>query len=343
MASYSVQGKKLCTKFTLGECTYGNKCKFHHDDNLRPDVLDDSGWQPPPGETCARCALKALPCDKAGRDAGSNDPCSECRHFGGDKANCVRQGAVTMNSAQWQLFTSRERQGFDLPEFRSRDETAVSRSARPTSVAEAMGSDKIKPGWQGETREMLLAKPDLLTEDIRRHPRKYFHPPGLSKGKEKALAKNQMMVGQLGQAEFDRRRAQGTLHDRSMPSKELVVAAASRSPTFANFPPALESPLFLNVVGGGSYPADTMTWSYIDRSWKTVWSRTLLRGEHASGTFPSSLFRPEPHAHSGEAVSATWLYEARRWKITWADDSSMTSARFAESTQVVQVICPMFS
>jgi hypothetical protein len=240
-----------------------------------------------------------------------------------------------MNSAQWQLFTSREQQGFNLPAFRPRNETVVSRSARPTSVAEAMGSDKVKPGWQGETREALLATPDLLTEDIRLHPRKYFHPPGLSKGKEKALAKTQMMVGQLGQAEYDRRKAEGDLHDRR---KEPVVAAAPRSPAFARFPPALESRPFLSVVGG-SHPADTMTWSYVDRSWKTAWSGTLLPGKHASGTIPLSLFRPQPHAPSGEAVSATWSYLTRRWKIIWADDSSMESARFAESTQVVYSSC----
>jgi hypothetical protein len=334
MASHPVQGKKLCTKFTLGECTFGDKCKFRHDDNLRPDVLDTSGWQPPSGETCARCAKKALRCDKAGRDAGPDDPCSECRHFGGDKANCVRQEAVTMNSAQWQLFTFREKQGFDLPAFRPRDETVVSRGPRSTSVAEAMRADKIKPGWQGETREALLATPDLLTEDIRRHPRKYFHPPGLSRGKEKALAKNQMMVAQLGQAEYDKRKAEGDLHDRRKAPKERVVAAAPPSSAFANFPPALEGRVFLTGVGG-SYPADTMTWSYIDRRWKTAWSGTLLPGNHASGTVPPSLFRPEPSAQSGEAVSATWSYLTRKWEITWADNSRMESARFAESTQVV--------
>ena len=330
MASSAAQGKKLCTNFTLGKCSYGDNCKYRHADNLKPDVLDESGWEPPQGETCVRCATKALRCDKAGRDPGPEDPCSECRHFGGDKAQCVRQSAVTMNSAQWQLFITREKQDFTLPAFRPRDETIVSRSDRPSFVPQAMGSDKVKPDWRGETREALLARPDLLTEDIRCHPRKYFYPPGQSRTKAKATAKNERMLGQLGQTEFDRRKAEGTLHDKQ---KAPRTFAAPPSPAFANFPPALESRPLLPGVGG-SYPANTMTWSYINHSWETAWSSNLLRGKHTSGRLPPSLeFRPEPHAQSGEAVSATWSYETRRWEITWADDFSMKSARFPESTQ----------
>lgn len=341
MASSAAQGKKLCTNFTIGTCSYGHNCKYRHADNLNPDVLDESGWEPPPDETCARCANKALRCDKAGRDPGPEDPCSECRHFAGDKAKCVRQSAVTMNYAQWQLFMSREKQEFTLPAFRPRDETIISRSARPSFVPQAMASDKIRPDWRGATREALLATPDLLTEDIRRHPRRYFHPPGQSTVKAKASAKNEMILGQLGQTEFDRRKAEGTLHDRSKTPR--ASAAVPPSPAFANFPPALEGrPLLLGV--GGSYPAETMTWSYVNHSWATAWSGNLLPGKHTSGRLPPSLkFRPEPHAQSGEAVSATWSYDTRRWKITWADDFSMESARFGENTQVVYTSVPQMA
>jgi hypothetical protein len=201
-----------------------------------------------------------------------------------------------------------------------------------------MASDKIKPDWRGETREALLATPDLLTEDIRRHPRKYFHPPGQSMGKAKASAKNKRILGQLGQTEFDRRKAEGALHDRQKAPNQF--AAVPPSPAFANFPPALEGrPLLLGVEG--SYLAETMTWSYINHSWTTAWSGNLLPGKHASGRLPPSLkFRPEPHAQSGEAVSAKWSYDTRRWKITWADDFSMESARFGENTQVVYSSVP---
>jgi hypothetical protein len=236
-----------------------------------------------------------------------------------------------MNDMQWYKFMSRQAQGFDLPAFRARDEMVMSHSKRPAKIPEQMPVGELKPGWEGETRDQLLAKPDLLTEDIRAHPRKYFKCPGLSKTVESAQAKNRVIPEQLGQPEFAKRKAEGTVHDRH---KEPEVAAAVPSPALANFPPALETRPSLAGLGG-SYPATTMTWSYIEKAWKTEWSSVLRPGKHAVSSVAPLDFRPAPHAQSGDAISATWSYITRRWKITWADDCSMESSCLGESKKVI--------
>lgn len=149
----------------------------------------------------------------------------------------------------------------------------------------------------------------------------------------KATAKNGKIAAQLGQPGFDRE-AEGTLYDRPKALKKVPPSLA-----FAMFPPALGTPLWA-LGEGGSYLADTMTWSYINHNWETAWSGNLLPGKHTSGLFGPLEFRPKPHAQLGEAVSATWSYNTRRWNITYEVDFSMESARFPESTQAMYSSVP---
>jgi hypothetical protein len=201
---------------------------------------------------------------------------------------------------------------------------------RPSKKKRDLWTGKVAPRNEQE-RQYLRDKPNPSHEENWATPEP--EETTALTGVQGRDSPNERIVGQLSQTEFDRREAEGSQHDR--PEAPKRNAAVPPSSAFANFPPDLESrPLLPGIAG--SYPADTMTWSYINRSWATAWSGNLLRGKHTSGTLPPPLdLRPEPHAQSGEAVSVTWSYGTRRWKITWADDFSMKSARFLESTQVV--------
>lgn len=45
--------------------------------------------------------------------------------------------------------------------------------------------DEIKPNWAGACKDELLATPDVLPPQVRRHPRAYLVPPGESLTKRK--------------------------------------------------------------------------------------------------------------------------------------------------------------
>lgn len=88
-------------------------------------------------------------CDKIGR-SGDDDPCSECRHFGGPHCNCRLAESLSYTDEVWDQTILRNEGGSPID------------------------SAHVKSDWRGETREQLLQKPDYLPAFIRQSPRAYL-------------------------------------------------------------------------------------------------------------------------------------------------------------------------
>lgn len=112
-------------------------------------------------------------CDKKKRNRGGlDDPCSECRWFGGDKCECTL-AVLSYNDAVWFIMMNRgPRHHYTLPAPKDR---TVSRKKKPDPSL--MPSDRLKADWAGKTRDQLLALPDMLPEGVRDLPRAYVVPP----------------------------------------------------------------------------------------------------------------------------------------------------------------------
>lgn len=119
-------------------------------------------------------------CDKMER-GGEDDPCSECRWFGGDNCRCVLEPGGSYNDQIWYLMMNRHKSGYTLPEDRSRsrpDGHPMRRALRP------MPGSKVKANSAGDTKKQLLAELDMLPSFVRELPRAYQVPPRQS-NKEK--------------------------------------------------------------------------------------------------------------------------------------------------------------
>ena len=66
----------------------------------------------------------------------------------------------------------RPHHGYTLPPGISREE-----GSNGTADPAPMPADRIKIGWQGETKETLLGKADMLPSVVRALPRAYLVPP----------------------------------------------------------------------------------------------------------------------------------------------------------------------
>jgi hypothetical protein len=356
---------KHCVDWLKGACTRGDDCRYHHDPRLDPNLRDLKGPQLPSGPTCRRCADLQRPCDKEGR-GGLDDPCSECRWYGGEGCACVLY-ALSLNDALWGLMVTRRKQGFNLPEFRARNYF---------NFGHGMGKDGQKPkpmptselkkdGWVGETQAQLEAKGDMLLPDMRKNPRKYLDPPVVSKkelGKEARLDKIQKRVGS---PTFNERKRNKTLFDKQPSWQGATLAAglpatnmfglpasnafrsfpATQNASAGNFPPAaLNGRPSMESTRGVSW-AETITWSYSSSRWvATTWCEpdSLAQQRVPPQQVEDLQFRPVRHSLSGAATLATWSYVTRRWTIKWADDTSMESAQYGQSVPPValgQVSC----
>ncbi|KAK1075703.1 hypothetical protein LTR74_000111 [Friedmanniomyces endolithicus] len=174
-----------------------------------------------------------LPCDKKGR-GGVDDPCSECRWFGGVACECSLSVNSSYNDVVWSVMETRERSGYDLPPMRGRDAGyGTGGTKTPTPIAQ----DRLRPDWKGESREELLGKPDMLPDYVRSTPRAYLVPPGRTLREAKGDAYVPPPVGQerpeLGLLQRKRKGAPGA---SSMPtaadiSSLSTIAGASLTPT----------------------------------------------------------------------------------------------------------------
>ena len=126
--------------------------------------------------TLDKCCSYANPvqCDKKGR-GGLDDPCSECRWFGGKSCKCILAKNSSYNDQLWATMMKRADLGYTLPPYKGSDVAKENKAPR-----EPMPDDSVKADWQGETKEQVLAKGDMLPSSVRDTPRAYLVPPRLS-------------------------------------------------------------------------------------------------------------------------------------------------------------------
>jgi hypothetical protein len=356
-----------CVEWLKGACPRGEDCRYHHDPRLDPNLRNLKGPQIPSGPTCRRCADLQRPCDKQGR-GGLDDPCSECRWYGGENSKCVIY-PPGLNDVLWNLMTTRVKQGFNLPEFRARDYFNFSHGmgkGKDGKPPKPMPTSALKNGWVGETQEQLKVKDDMLSSDMRKNPRKYLDPPALSKrelGKDARMEKIQKRAGspvldkqKKAKTSYDKQARQDaklaadlpTTNTFGLPVKPVSNAFGSFSATqyasAGNFPPAaLNGRPSMQSARGVSW-AETITWSYSNSRWvATTWCEP---GSLAQCVPPQPVedlqCRPVRHSRSGAATFATWSYVTRRWTIKWEDDTSTESAQYGQSVLPValgQVLC----
>ncbi|TIA53969.1 hypothetical protein D6C83_04310 [Aureobasidium pullulans] len=164
----------LCPRWALGLCPYGHHCHLDHPNNLDPTMPKEVDFKVSNelDEACTRCLQAAIKCDKQGRDSGSDDPCSECRWFGGATCNCTLSMTSSYNDALWRGMMGRRDSDFDLAQ--PRDKQAAFSNGR---VPAPMPDDRLKGNWQGASKDELLARKNMLPPEVRRHPRAYLVPP----------------------------------------------------------------------------------------------------------------------------------------------------------------------
>lgn len=325
---------KPCPKWATGECP--GSCGLDHHSNLDPSTRDKTGFEFPKTQSCRRCCEKALQCDKVGRP-DANDPCSECRHFAGRKAECVLH-TKPMNDAQWATMMTRSREGYNLPPYKDRDE--VKYKKKQAVFPEPM--ENVKADWEGETADQLRKKGDFLNADIRAHPRKYLDPPGMTHKQQQSSGKHDKLLTSLGVDEYTKRRKAGTLFDKQPSNKRALetptlVSRVSRSPGFALFPSPLENRPSIPGTSG-ILLAETMVWSFVDQKWQTTtWCEESLGPHLPSKPTETVTFRPTLPPF-GDAILATWSFVTRKWKITFEDDFSMESSPYEQSEERTPVV-----
>ncbi|KAK5685588.1 hypothetical protein LTR17_027084, partial [Elasticomyces elasticus] len=180
------QAPTVCYHFTRGRCGFGTNCiKLHHA-NLNPDLTKDTTINPngeriedKEGVACQRCLELLVACDKPGR-GGTDDPCSECRYFGGPEAECVLSEKLTYNDAAFRTMEKRRKEGFTLPSFKERSATSKGE----------MRADRLMREWRGQPKEGIEAQPDMLPAGARAHPRAFLEPPGDSASTAKGSRHN---------------------------------------------------------------------------------------------------------------------------------------------------------
>lgn len=116
-----------------------------------------------------------MQCDKKGR-GGDQDPCSECRWFGGSNCKCALSGC-TYNDQLWRQMITRASFGHNLAAPKPRDFVAAPGKPAPAPMPE----EKLIKDWRGLTREQVMASPlDILPSGVRELPRAYVVPPRLT-------------------------------------------------------------------------------------------------------------------------------------------------------------------
>ncbi|KAK8221850.1 hypothetical protein M8818_000015 [Zalaria obscura] len=186
MENINMNTKKPCGFWPLGECKRGDRCDREHHANLNPALVGHKavpGYNVPneTGEACLRCMSRIYPCDKKGR-GGEDDPCSECRWFGGENCRCTLLLNTSYNDQIWQTMMQRGAYtGYTLPDYKGGEE-ASGKKDPPTP----MPTHRFKAGWQGEAKEVLLRKTDMLPPAVRQCPRAYLVPPRVSGAQQKS-------------------------------------------------------------------------------------------------------------------------------------------------------------
>ena len=145
-------------------------------------------------------------CDKAGR-GGKEDPCSECRHFGGPNCQCVLVKAQSYNDMLWKEMMKRRNAGYTLPAEADRKAAKAPTKDKPNPpVPSPMPANKVKLDWQGESETTLLESKPFIPAYVRALPRAYLVPPENLSSQEK---KSQMWHAQEAKRKRDEQEQAG--------------------------------------------------------------------------------------------------------------------------------------
>ncbi|THX76668.1 hypothetical protein D6D08_05257 [Aureobasidium pullulans] len=173
-----------CLRFANDDRCRG--CALEHHPHLNPGLLgqvEPRNYRVPNdiGVACQSCIDSLRECDKQSRDPSSErDPCSECRHFGGEKARCSLAANTSYNDGVYrQMLTRRGEHEYRLPAFTG------ARTKGP------MPAERVKTGWQGQSADALRSKGDILPPGVRDCPRAFIVPP--REGAQRA--RNKKFVG----------------------------------------------------------------------------------------------------------------------------------------------------
>ncbi|KAH0282694.1 hypothetical protein M436DRAFT_62605 [Aureobasidium namibiae CBS 147.97] len=158
-----------CYRFAAsGNCS---GCENEHHPNVSPALV---GMIVPQhyrvsnevGIACRPCIENMRECDKQSHHpTDERDPCSECRHFGGEKVQCQLSWSMSYNDAVYrQMLVRHGDHEYKLPPF------VQARSKGP------MPTERVKTDWQGQSAEFLLAKGDFLPTGVRDCPRAFTVP-----------------------------------------------------------------------------------------------------------------------------------------------------------------------
>ena len=79
---------------------------------------------------------------------------------------------------------------YTLPADKNREEGTKRNRSEPMPI------NKIKADWEGESKEVLLAKPDMLPQGVRDCPRAYLVPPRAAKKSQNSAATGEKRKGE---------------------------------------------------------------------------------------------------------------------------------------------------
>lgn len=126
-----------------------------------------------------------MKCDKKGRE-GSDDPCSECRHFGGENTQYLLDNNKSWNNAVWEAMMNRRfTNDYNVAYTLAAYDPSKNRSDTNKFGYTRKPMPNIKPDWQGQTKEQLRGSGDLLNPEIRKLPRAFVVPPKEKNNKER--------------------------------------------------------------------------------------------------------------------------------------------------------------
>ncbi|KAL8834430.1 MAG: hypothetical protein Q9170_003752 [Blastenia crenularia] len=272
MTTIPTSGQRPCGFWPFGQCKQGAECPLEHHNAL--DAAWNDGSDPVPNElgtACSRCLERVYPCDKKGR-GGGDDPCSECRWFGGENCQCVLVDDSSYNDSVWRLMMKRGPDNqYTLPAYRGREVGNWKKTPQP------MSAKNVKSDWKGEPKEALLNKGDMLAPAVRVLPRAHLVPPRISGyGKKSAAYKE------------DVKRKRESDVNVSPP-----VVASTAAFTLPQFPP---SPAFLQPEDRLHGKAKKLIWDWETGRWTHEFEDgTVLTGNpSALSTFDSTDIIPTP-------------------------------------------------
>ncbi|CAF9939088.1 MAG: hypothetical protein HETSPECPRED_001482, partial [Heterodermia speciosa] len=109
----------------------------------------------------------------------------------GEKSDCILLANTSYNDQMWQLMINRgAKNDYTLPPDKNREQGTQKNLPGPIPI------NKIKADWEGESKEVLLAKPDMLPQGVRDCPRAHLVPPRAAKKSQISAATGEKRKGE---------------------------------------------------------------------------------------------------------------------------------------------------